>query len=127
MENSPTARRAQSALAAIFLVLGGWCLVAPRMVIGLAFTPAFQSNAPIVPILAACFGAQAMLAGIFAAFSIFSRRTFLAYGLALLPFFLFDYWFYAMEPMLTLVGLLDLAGNIIMLWLCWLGLRSSTA
>lgn len=116
-----TARTAQSLLASVFFILGGWCLVAPQSVLNLAITPAYQSNAPIVPILVACFGAQAVLAGIFAAFSTFTRRTFLAYGIALLPFFLFDYWFYAVEPMLTLVGLLDALGNIVMLWLCWIG------
>ena len=116
-----TARTAQYLLASVFFVLGGWCLVAPRMVMALAFTPAYQSNDPIVPILMACFGAQAVLAGIFAAFSIFTRRTFLAYSIALLPFFVFDYWFYAVEPMLTEIGLLDVVGNIVMLWLCWVG------
>ena len=58
-------------------------------------------------------------------FSIFTRRTFLAYGIALLPFFVFDYWFYAVEPMLTEIGLLDVVGNIIMLWLCWIGWKRS--
>ena len=116
-----TARTAQYLLASVFFILGGWCLIAPEMVMTLAFTPAYQSSDPVVSILVACFGAQAVLAGIFAAFSIFTRRTFLAYGIALLPFFVFDYWFYAVEPMLTMVGLLDVVGNIIMLWLCWIG------
>lgn len=116
-----TARTAQYSLASVFFVLGGWCLIAPRMVMELAFTPAYQSSAPVVPILIAGFGAQAVLAGIFAAFSNFTRRTFLAYGIALLPFFVFDYWFYAVEPMLTEIGLLDVVGNIVMLWLCWVG------
>jgi hypothetical protein len=121
MEKMMTAKTAQYLLASVFFGLGGWCLIAPGTVMTLAFTPAYQSGDPIVPILVACFGAQAMLAGVFAAFSIFTRRTFLAYGIALLPFFVFDYWFYAVEPMLTLVGLLDVAGNLIMLWLCWIG------
>lgn len=125
MEKMMTARTAQYLLASVFFVLGGWCLVAPGMVIELAFTPAYRSSEPIVPLLMACFGAQAVIAGIFAAFSIFTRRTFLAYGIALLPFFVFDYWFYAVEPMLTEIGLLDVVGNIIMLWLCWIGWKRS--
>jgi hypothetical protein len=116
-----TAKTVQYLLASIFIALGGWCLVWPQSVLALAITPEYQSDAPIVPILVACFGAQAVLAGIFAAFSIFTRRTFLAYGIALLPFFVFDYWFYAVEPMLTEIGLLDAVGNVIMLWLCWIG------
>ena len=116
-----TAKKAQQLLAAVFFMLGGWCLVWPQSVIDLAFMPAYHSDAPIVPILMGCFGAQAVLAGVFAAFSKFTRRTFLAYGIALLPFFVFDYWFYAVEPMLTEIGLLDAVGNLIMLWLCWIG------
>ena len=78
MAKMMTARTAQYSLASVFFVLGGWCLIAPRMVMELAFTPAYQSSAPVVPILIAGFGAQAVLAGIFAAFSNFTRRTFLA-------------------------------------------------
>jgi hypothetical protein len=115
----------QYLLASVFTVLGGWCVVSPSSVIELAITPQFRSDAPLVPILMGAFGAQALIAGLFAAFSNFTRATFLAYGLGLLPFFVFDYWFYAIEPMLTPIGLLDVAGNVVMLWLCWLGWRAT--
>jgi hypothetical protein len=118
-------RAIQYLLASVFLVLGGWCLISPSSVLALAITPAFQSDAPIVPILVACFGAQAVIAGTFAAFSRFTRTTFLAYGIVLLPFFLFDYWFYAVVPMLTPVGLIDVVGNLVMLGLCVLGWGSA--
>ncbi|HWA62330.1 MAG TPA: hypothetical protein VG939_13200, partial [Caulobacteraceae bacterium] len=75
--------------------------------------------------LAQAFGAQALIAGLFAAFSTFSARTFLAYGLALIPFFVFDAWFYVVRPMLTPVGLLDAVGNVIMLAVCWMGWRAA--
>jgi hypothetical protein len=115
----------QYALAAVFFVLGGWCVIAPSSVMQLAFRPEYHSSDAIVPVLMGGFGAQALIAGLFAAFSTFTRRTFLAYGLGLLPFFVFDYWFYFVEPMLTLVGLLDAVGNVAMLGLCWLGWRHS--
>jgi hypothetical protein len=118
-------RTIQYLLASVFLVLGGWCLIAPSSVLVLAITPAFRSDAPIVPIIVACFGAQAIIAGTFAAFSRFTRTTFLAYGVVLLPFFAFDYWFYAVVPMLTPVGLIDVVGNLIMLGLCVLGWRAA--
>lgn len=116
-----SARRIQHLLSAVFLVLGGWCLIWPSSVLHLAIRPEWRSDAPIVTVLMAAFGAQAMIAGLFAATAIFTRRTFALYGAALLPFFVFDYYFYAVEPMLTEIGLLDAVGNLAMLVLCWFG------
>lgn len=118
-------RGIQLLLASVFFILGGWCLVAPDTVLALCFTPEYRSTDPIVPFLVGCFGAQAILAGLFAALSRFTRATFLAYGLALLPFFVFDYWFFVVVPMLTWVGMLDAVGNAIMIGLCVLGWRAA--
>ena len=118
-----TARQAQGGIAAIFLVLGAWCLVAPQVVLDLGLRPEFRSDAAVIPVFVACFGAQAMLAGLFAATAIFTRRTFLLYGIALLPFFVFDYWFLAVVPMFNEFILLDAIGNAVMLGLCWIGWR----
>jgi hypothetical protein len=115
----------QRLIAAVFIGLGGWCLVLPGMVADLTLTPAFRGDDPVIPILVGCFGAQAVLAGLFAAFSRFTRTTFLVYGLALLPFFVFDFWFYAVKPVFIGFILLDLAGNLIMLALCFVGWRQS--
>jgi hypothetical protein len=113
-------------LAFVFFVLGGWCLVSPASVLALTITPAYRSDAPIVHVLVGAFGAQALIAGLFAALARFERITFLGYGIALLPFFVFDYWFYAVEPMLTVIGLLDAVGNVAMLGLCVLGWRAAS-
>ena len=118
-----TARTAQTGIAAIFLILGAWCLVAPRSVMAMGLRPEYLSDAAVLPVFVACFGAQAMIAGLFAATAIFTRLTFLLYGIALLPFFLFDYYFYAVVPMFNEFILLDAAGNAIMLALCWVGWR----
>lgn len=120
-----SARTCQYLIASVFFVLGGWCLLSPASVIELAIRPEYRSDAPIVPILLGASGAQALIAGLFAAFSTFTRGTFVAYGIALLPFFVFDYYFYAAEPMLTQIGLLDVAGNLAMLALCVAGWRAS--
>jgi hypothetical protein len=120
-------RTIQYLLASVFFVLGGWALLSPSSVMALTITPAYQSDAPIVPVLVGAFGAQALIAGLFAAFSRFTKATFLAYGLGLLPFFVFNYWFYVVDPMLTPLGLLDAAGNVIMLALCVIGWRKAPA
>jgi hypothetical protein len=67
---------------------------------------------------------QAVIAGVFAAFSTFTKTTYIAYAVALLPFFVFDYWFYVVDPLLTSVGVLDGLGNIVILVLCYLGWRA---
>ena len=117
----------QLVLASVFFVLGGWCVIAPASVVALGIRPEYQSSAPIVPLLVACFGSQALISGLLAATAQFTRVTFLAYGIALLPFFVFDAYFYAIKPMLTEIGLIDLVGNIVMLVICWLGWRRATA
>ncbi len=120
-----TPARIQWAIAAVFFVLGGWALVAPQSVIDVAVQPQFRGGGRILPFTVACFGSQAVLSGLFAAFSRFTRTTFLAYGLALLPFFVFDAWFILVDPVLTPVGWLDAAGNAVMLALCVVGWRRS--
>lgn len=114
----------QRAIAAVFLILGLWCLAAPASVITLTVRPEFQSGDPLLPLAIGAFGAQAILAGLFAALSSFTRITFLVFGIALLPFFVFDYWFYFIEPIFNALILLDVVGNVIMLALCIVGYRT---
>ena len=118
-------RSIQWAIAFVFFILGGWALLAPQSVIDLTFVPAYRVGTPILPFTVACFGAQALIAGLFAAFSRFTRATFLAYGIALLPFFAFDWWFTFVDPVFTSLGLLDAVGNVVMLGLCVVGWRKA--
>lgn len=118
-------RTIQWAIAAVFFILGGCALLAPGSVIELTLLPEYRSGTRILPFAVACFGAQAMISGLFAAFSRFTRMTFLAYGIALLPFFAFNYWFTFVDPVFTTLGLLDAAGNVVMLALCVMGWRKA--
>lgn len=120
-----TVRRIQWLIAAVFFILGGWALLAPRSVIALTLLPQYRTDTPILPFVVACFGAQAILSGLFAAFAQFTRITFLAYGIALLPFFAFNWWFTFVDPVFTLLGLLDAVGNAVMLALCVIGWRKA--
>jgi len=122
-----TVRGIQWLIAAVFFILGGWALLAPGSVIALTLLPQYRIGTPILPFVVACFGAQAVLSGLFAAFARFTRITFLAYGIALLPFFVFNWWFTFVDPVFTLVGLLDAVGNVVMLALCVLGWRKAGA
>lgn len=116
-----SARTIQRLLASVFFILGGWALLAPASVIELTVREEWRTGDPLATFAIGCFGAQACISGLFAWFARFTKTTFLAYGVALLPFFAFNYYFYAVVPLLNELGLLDLVGNVVMLGLCWLG------
>ena len=116
---------AQRLIAVPFLVLGAWCLLLPQMVERLGFTPEYYHGTATSALMIGCFGAQAMLSGLFAWFSRFTRTTFLVYAIALLPFFWFNYWFVFVVPMFNRWMLLDFAANVAMLALCVIGIRNS--
>jgi hypothetical protein len=120
-----TALTAQRLIAVPFLVLGAWCLFLPAMVERLTLNPEYVTGSSVAALLIGCFGAQAMLSGLFAAFSRFTRTTFLVYGLALLPFFWFNYWFVFVVPILNRWMAIDFVSNIAMLVLCLIGYKSA--
>ncbi|MEP1658669.1 hypothetical protein [Parasphingorhabdus sp.] len=120
-----TPQRIQWFIALVFFILGGWATFFPQHVIDTVFLPEYRMEGRILPFMMACFGAQALLAGLFAAFSKFTSTTFLVYGIALLPFFGFNYYFTIHDPVFTTMGLIDALGNIIMLALCYAGWKKS--
>ena len=122
-----SARTAQFLIAAVFLLLGGWCLFAPASVIELAFTEAFRDTGFINRFTIACFGAQAVLFGIMALVTQWRARSFAVFAVLLLPFFGFNYWFHYEVPVLTSIGMLDCAGNLTMLVLAVIGWRAARA
>ena len=118
-----SARTTQYLIGMVFLVLGAWALLAPGSVIDLTVTPEYQSDDFLARFALGCFGAQACLFALVAFTAQFTRMTFAAYGIALIPFFIFNWYFYAVVPVLNALGLLDLLGNIVMALLCWHGWR----
>jgi len=105
----------QRLIALPYIVLGGWCLLAPKMVEQLTITPEYQHLSATSALFVGCFGAQALLGGLFVYFSIWQRRTFLLYAVALLPFFWFNYWFVFVVPIFNRWMALDLGANLAML------------
>lgn len=120
-----TALGIQRAIAAVFIVLGGWAMADPHSAIQLGLQPAYREGAGM-GFAVGCFGAQALIAGLFAATARFTRATFAFYGVMLIGFLAFDYYFWAVDPVLTTLGAaLDGLGNLIMLALCWMGWRKA--
>ena len=116
----------QRLIALPFLILGSWCLLAPAMVERLVVNPDYRHFSTTSALLMGCFGSQAVLSGLFAWFSRFNRTTFLVYGIALLPFFWFNYWFVYVVPVFNRWMALDFVSNAVMLGLCVWGWRTST-
>jgi len=116
---------AQRLIALPFLVLGSWCLLMPEMVERLCLRPEHYQGSMASTLLIGCFGAQAVLSGLFAWFSRFTRTTFLFYAMALLPFFWFNYWFVFVVPVFNAWMALDFLSNLAMLVLCVIGYRAS--
>ncbi len=120
-----SARTSQFLIAAVFLVLGGWALLAPASVIELAVTDAYRDSTFLARFTMACFGAQAVLFGLMALVTRWSARGFLVFAGLLLPFFGFNYWFHYEVPVLTSTGMLDFGGNAVMLVCALLGWRGA--
>ncbi|HEX5644991.1 MAG TPA: hypothetical protein VFX62_05710 [Erythrobacter sp.] len=114
---------AQRLIASIFLVLGGWALFAPQSVIDLAISPDYRDHTFLTRFTMACFGAQACLFGVMSLFVRYTSRAFLAFAIALVPFFVFDWYFHVRVPVLNSVGMLDLVGNLAMFVLALVGWR----
>ena len=102
-------------------------MIAPQSVLDLGLRPEFLRDDHLLQIMTGCFGAQACIAGTFAAFSTFTKRTFLAFGIAVLPFFGFDYYFYAIDRVFNELILIDALGNVIFMALCAYGYRRALA
>lgn len=105
----------QRLIALPYFVLGGWCLLAPGMVERLTVAPQYQHNSATSALLIGCFGAQAILGGLFIWFSQWQQKTFLIYAIALLPFFWFNYWFVFEVPIFNRWMALDFVSNATML------------
>ncbi|MEP3420225.1 MAG: hypothetical protein ABJN35_00695 [Erythrobacter sp.] len=115
----------QSLIAFVFLTLGGWALFAPGNVIDLAVSEAYRENTFLTRFIMACFGSQAVLFGIMALIVPWSSRAFAVFGVLLIPFFVFNYYFHYEIPVLTTIGMLDFAGNAVMFALAILGWRAA--
>ena len=122
-----TARIAQYSIALVFLGLGGWALFFPLSVIDLAVTDAYRENTFLTRFIMACFGAQAVMFGIMALIVKWTSRAFAIFAAVLIPFFGFNYYFHYVEPVLTSIGMLDFAGNLIMFIACVVGWKAAKA
>ena len=115
----------QRLIALPYVVLGGWCLLIPRMVESITVNQAYQHLSATSALFIGCFGAQAVLGGLLIWFSVWKRTTFLIYAIALLPFFWFNYWFVFEVPIFNQWLALDFGSNAAMIALSLWGWRKT--
>jgi len=120
-----TALTAQRLIASVFLVLGGWALLAPQSVIELAITPEYQDVSFLTRFTMACFGAQACIFGVMSLVVRYTSTGFLVFAAILLPFFVFDWYFHSVVPVLNSIGMIDLVGNLSMFVFALYGWRQA--
>ncbi|MEP1420925.1 MAG: hypothetical protein ABJK59_04045 [Erythrobacter sp.] len=111
----------QFVIAFVFLGLGGWALFTPQSVIDLALMPEYREDSFVLSFTMACFGSQAVMFGIMALVTRWSSRAFATFAVVLIPFFVFNCYFHYEVPVLTSIGMLDFAGNLIMFITCLVG------
>eukprot|EP00416_Gambierdiscus_australes_P008164 CAMPEP_0171123446 /NCGR_PEP_ID=MMETSP0766_2-20121228/107128_1 /TAXON_ID=439317 /ORGANISM="Gambierdiscus australes, Strain CAWD 149" /LENGTH=96 /DNA_ID=CAMNT_0011586317 /DNA_START=41 /DNA_END=328 /DNA_ORIENTATION=+ len=84
---------AQRVLASVFLLLGSPCLVAPQIMLRLCIRPEYLAGSDAEWLIMGCFGSQAVLQGVLLSVCRFHASTFLVYGLAICPFYGFNWYF----------------------------------
>lgn len=92
------------------------CLIHPYSVIALGFTPKYvaMSNATTY-LFTRCFGAQAMTCGLLLGTSNMTAFSFTAFGLAMIPYIGWNFWFSGIGPsrgMINSLMWLDFIGNV---------------
>ncbi|CAJ1424956.1 unnamed protein product [Effrenium voratum] len=134
LELDPVAQMALAAskpLTHLQLVMGGTffgmglgTMLLPSLVMDTCFNPTYFSGTVGERVLVGCFGAQATLQGILLLSCRFCKRTWVYWGLGILPFVVFDAYAcpWGPLPVLTWLGAAgDGLGNAIFLAACYLG------
>ncbi|KAL4874461.1 hypothetical protein BJY04DRAFT_203928 [Aspergillus karnatakaensis] len=88
-----TIRIIQLAMSLCYSGLGAWCLLHPSSVITLSFRAPYKSLDYTSQLLMQFFGAQALTTGLLLGVSNMDRFGFLMFGVAMVPYMMFDLWY----------------------------------
>ena len=118
----------QSVMGGAFTMMGVTTMLFPRQILELSFNKRFLSDLSPTKsetLLTSCFGAQASLCGMLILSSTFTKKTYKYFGIAILPFFVFDYYFWQIEALTTFGAVGDLAGNVLFSLCCYFGYQEA--
>lgn len=110
-------QQTQFTIAAASLAFGAWCILAPDNVVSLSATEQSAGH-PLTWLAVAAIGAQAVAAGLFAAFARFKSWTFPGFALSFLPILAADWWLFAKVEAFNQAILVHAAGLLAILGLC---------
>ncbi|KAI8929429.1 hypothetical protein BC831DRAFT_443566 [Entophlyctis helioformis] len=113
-------------LATTFLGLGTLPLLAPKFCLQYGFTP--KTLVPGISqgaeLITQFFGSQACLCGLLFATVKMTKTAYKAFGLAMIPYFVMDYYYLLVDPAFTPFWYLDVIGNAVIAYCCWIGYNS---
>lgn len=116
--------RSQIFMGTVFTGMGLITLTFPHKVIEFAFTDDYLGKAGVtkpLKLTMRCFGSQATLCGVLILSSKFSADTFKIFGLAMIPYFAFDYMAWKSGALTPLGAIGDAVGNFIFSVCCLVG------
>ncbi len=122
----------QTFMGTVFTGMGLATMALPNQVIKYCFTKEYLSDLPVdssgnhiyprsLILFAQCFGSQASLCGLLILTSKFRKSTYRYFGLAMIPYFIFDYYFWHTKALTTFGALGDGVGNVIFSICAYLG------
>ncbi|KAI9010202.1 hypothetical protein DFJ74DRAFT_645947 [Hyaloraphidium curvatum] len=119
----------QRVLGTVFLGMGLGTMFAPQdTLIPLCFKPDFLGPAgasPPLKLVMQCFGSQASLVGLLLLTTKMTKTSYKAFGIAMIPYIVFDYMFWRRGALTNFGAAGDFAGNLIFITCCYLGYQEA--
>ena len=103
----------QLILGGVFSAMGLGTMLLPRQLLPLSLTNYSKSDSTDLTLTFRCFGAQATLCGLILLSCEPSKKLYRNFGLAILPFFVFDFLAWEQGLITTFGAIGDAAGNIV--------------
>ena len=125
-----TIPREQLIMGSLFTSMGLATMLLPDLVYKHSFRRSFTGSdemTPAMKLVLQCFGSQASLCGLLILVAEFKSRTYRYFGLAMVPYFIFDLYFWR-KGALTMMGALgDGVGNLVFSVCCYIGFKNSSS
>ena len=113
-------------MGSVFTGMGLLTMISPKVAAEMSLTKDFLGKDGVTPALKLvmqCFGSQASLCGLVILSSNFTARTYRNFGLAMIPYLMFDYHCWANNALTTFGALGDVAGNALFAACCAVGYK----